>query len=152
MEIETELSNDKMVPEEIEFRVIDKETGEIVGYEFYNSHFVNGFYYFNVNDIDKDDGSYICHTDSNSDNRLRPSHPLGGLIREQFLGVTDENGNKIYSRQPMHLLEESILVASDIIDNLNRKNKRKIFIIGLLIISIIVLLINDWSDVCTIHM
>lgn len=80
---------------EIEFRAWDKETKNLLGYEYFNTCFNNGFYYTNSN-IPEDER--ICQSEFSKPPILRPEHPIGQLLREQCSGVKDITGKKIYEK------------------------------------------------------
>lgn len=83
---------------EIEFRVRCSTTKEILGYEHFNACLNAGYYYTDSSKpIDDGDGGidYICQTEF-SDQPMLKSKFFGQLIREQFTGLLDCNGAKIF--------------------------------------------------------
>lgn len=81
--------------ETIEFKVCDKDTGEIVGYEFFNTNQNIGYFCLDMSELTdgKMVGDLICHSDPTT---LKPKDPMGSLVRYSYTGYTDKNAKKIY--------------------------------------------------------
>jgi hypothetical protein len=81
--------------EQIEFKVCDKDTGKIIGYEFFNTSSNIGYYCLDVSELKEGMavGDLICHSDPNT---LKPLDPMGSLVRYRYTGYNDCAGNKLY--------------------------------------------------------
>lgn len=82
---------------EIEFRVRDGNTRKVLGYEYFNSCINSGFHYINLSELKEgeDEGDLLCYSNYGDKPMLMPTG-LGSLIREEYTGLTDKNGFKIY--------------------------------------------------------
>lgn len=82
---------------QIEFRVRDGNTRKVLGYEYFNSCINSGFYYIDLSELKEgeDEGDLICHSNYSDKPMLMPTG-LGQLIREEYTGLKDKNGIKIY--------------------------------------------------------
>ena len=75
----------------IKFRVRDAETKKLLGWEWFNTCFNNGFMW-----ISADDPEEICRSEHHKPPMLKGESPLGELLREEFIGLKDCKGKEVY--------------------------------------------------------
>jgi len=82
---------------EIKFRVWEKGTKNLLGYENFNTPFNNGYFYVDLSELNnnQDEGELVCHSEFHNPPMLRPKG-LNQLFREQFIGLNDKSGRQIY--------------------------------------------------------
>jgi len=97
---------------EIKFRVRDKNTKKVIGYEYFNTSLNDGYYFIDLRELKENEtvDDLICHTNYSNPPMIKPNNPFGQLIREEFTGMLDRKDEEIYEGDIIEHLDREFVV------------------------------------------